>query len=174
MKINKILVVATLFLAIISNAQISKGNWMMGGSGSLGNYNTKSSGVEDKGTYLNLYPNVGYFLIDKLVVGVNAQLNVQTKFDTGFGLGPYARYYLLEKEKTINVFSELSYYFRGGNGNGDAKFETFNVKAGTVFFLNSSVGFEVALNYLNSKSNQDYQNSNIYLGVGFQLHLEKK
>lgn len=174
MKINKILVVTVLFFSIVSSAQISKGNWMMGGSGSFGNYKTKSLGAENSGNYLNLYPNVGYFFIDKLAFGINASLNVQTKFNTSYGLGPYVRYYFLEKNKSFNVFSGLNYYFQTGNGNGDAKFETINIKAGTVFFLNSSVGLEIALNYSNQKSNQDYQSNNVYLGVGFQIHLEKR
>ena len=174
MKINKILFIATLFVAFTSNAQIEKGNWMMGGSGSFGSYKTQSLGLEEKGTYLNLYPNIGYFFIDKLVVGANALLNAQRRLDTGFGIGPYIRYYYLEKEKTINVFSELSYYFQTSDGKYSAKFETFNIKAGTVFFLNSSVGIEIALNYSNKKSNQDYQSNGIYLGAGFQIHLEKK
>ena len=44
----------------------------------------------------------------------------------------------------------------------------------TVFFLNSSVALEVALNYLNHKVNDGTQNNTIYLGVGFQIHLEKE
>jgi len=174
MKINKILFIATLLVVFASNAQIEKGNWMMGGSGSFGNYNTKSLGVENKGTYLNLYPNIGYFFIDKLAVGTNALLSVHTVYSTGYGIGPYVRYYFLEKEKPINVFSELSYNFQTSDGSNDAKFQTFNIKAGTVFFLNNSVGIEVALNYINKKSNLDYLSNNIFLGVGFQIHLERE
>ncbi|MFY7883617.1 MAG: hypothetical protein ACOVOV_02090 [Dolichospermum sp.] len=176
MKINKILVVATLFIAFASNAQISKGNWMMGGSGAFGNSKVTSIGAEDTGFYLNLYPNVGYFFIDKLAVGTNASLVMafQQKSTSAWGIGPYVRYYFLEKEKAINVFSELSYYAERRNDTDDLKFNNYNIKAGTVFFLNSSVGIEVALNYLNLSTNQDFENERFYLGVGFQIHLERE
>lgn len=56
----------------------------------------------------------------------------------------------------------------------NAKAENINIKAGTVFFLNSSVALEVALNYVNKKVNESTQNNIIYLAVGFQIHLEKE
>jgi hypothetical protein len=56
----------------------------------------------------------------------------------------------------------------------DSKLENFNVKAGAVYFLNSSVGLEVALNYLNQKTTGDIKNRAVFLGIGFQIHLEKE
>jgi hypothetical protein len=50
----------------------------------------------------------------------------------------------------------------------------FKIKAGAVYFLNSSVGLEASLNYLNQKSNNDSTNNAVFLGVGFQIHLEKE
>lgn len=174
MKINKILFAATFFFIITSNAQITKGNWMMGGSGSFGSFNTTSLGTNGKGTYLNLNPNFAYFFTDKLAIGTTARLNVLSKFSSTIGFGPYARYYFLKTEKVVNVFSEVSYNILEGTGDGDAKFETFNLKAGTVYFLNSSVGIEAVLNYSNQKSNLDYQSNEIFLSLGFQIHLERK
>lgn len=176
MKINTILLIATFLITIATSGQISKGNWMMGGTGAFGNSKVTSLGAEDTGFYLNLYPNVGYFFIDKLAVGTNASLVLafQQKSAGAWGVGPYVRYYFLEKEKTINVFSELNYYAERRSDSDDLKFNTFNIKAGTVLFLNSSVGIEVALNYSTQKTNQNFENRAIYLNVGFQIHLEKK
>lgn len=176
MKINKILFITTFFFAMVSNAQISKGNWMMGGTGAFGNSKVTSLGAEDNGFYLNLYPNVGYFFINKLAVGTNASLLLafREKHSAAWGIGPYVRYYFLEKEKAINVFSELNYYAERRSKTDDLKFNTFNIKAGTVFFLNSIVGIEVALNYSTQKTNQNFEKRGIYLNVGFQIHLERE
>ena len=174
MKINKILVLATLFVAFASNAQIDKGNWMIGGSGNFGSFNTKSLGVNNKGTYVNLNPNVAYFFINNLAIGATARLNISPQTNDALGFGPYARYYFLQNDKLLNVFSEVSYSIFEGTGKGDFKFKTLNIKAGTVYFLNSSVGIEAALNYSNEKSNFDYRSNNIFLSFGFQIHLEKK
>ena len=48
MKINKILFIATLFVAFTSNAQIDKGNWMMGVSANFGNYKSTSCEIKEK------------------------------------------------------------------------------------------------------------------------------
>ena len=174
MKINKILFIATLFVAVTSNAQIEKGNWMMGGSAGLSNYESKSVGFSQEGTNIYISPNVGYFLIDKLNLGASALLSFYNPGATKtYGISPYVRYYFLEKEKQINLFSEVGYGFQK-QIHSSTTLQTFNLKAGTVIFLNSSVGLEVALNYTNSKQNSDFQTRLIFLGIGFQIHLEKE
>jgi hypothetical protein len=174
MKINKILFIATLFVAITSNAQIEIGNWMMGGSGGISNYKSKSVGYSQEGTNIFISPNVGYFLIDKLNLGASVSLSFYNPSATKtYGLSPYVRYYFLEKEKQINLFSEVGYGFQK-QIHSSATLQTFDLKAGTVIFLNSSVGLEVTLNYKNSKNNLDYQTRLLFLGIGFQIHLEKE
>jgi len=174
MKINKILFIVTFLIICTANAQIEKGNWMMGGSGNFGSFNTTSLGVNNKATYVNLNPNVAYFFIDNLALGANARLNISSQTSEAIGFGPYARYYFLKNDKLLNIFSEVSYSIFEGTGKGDFKFKTLNIKAGTVYFLNSSVGIEAAINYSNEKSNYDYHSNNIFLSFGFQIHLEKK
>lgn len=178
MKTNKLYLLVIILFSIISNAQIIKGNWMMGGAASFShNKRTDYTGTSEL-TSLDVTPNVGYFFIDKLAVGASAIFRyVITDENNNFnyGIGPFVRYYFLEKEKPLNIFSEVSYGFEKVN-NGNPKIENFNVKAGVVYFLNSSVGIEAALNYLNQKySDAMYNgtNNSIYLGVGFQIHLEK-
>jgi hypothetical protein len=174
MKINKFFFIVNLLFAFASIAQIKKGNWMMGGSASFSSSKSTQSGIDiPEKIRFSLSPNIGYFVIDKLAVGSSAQLGTETGTETGFGLGPFVRYYFLEKEKPINFFSEASYsFFRYVHNT--AKYDSLNIKAGAVYFLNNSVGLEVALNYLNQKNNLDYKNNSIYLGVGFQIHLERE
>lgn len=178
MKINKILFIATLFVAINSNAQINKGNWMMGGTGSFGNFKTTDGESNSESTTIAISPNIGYFFIDKLSIGIAGQFNYtfpkgDSKTISSNNISPFIRYYFLEKEKQINFFSEARYEIIRMS-NSDFKADTFLIKAGTVFFVNSSVGIEVALNYSTQKSNQNFENRAIYLNVGFQIHLEKE
>jgi hypothetical protein len=179
MKINKILFIATLFVAITSNAQIDKGNWMMGGSGSFSNYKSKSGGnTISETTSLSVRPNIGFFVMDKLAVGSGIGFlfffpKGPVKSPTYYDISPFVRYYFLKKEKQINIFSETSYGIELNSLNSNTS-QRLNLKAGTVFFLNGSVGIEVALNYSSQKDNQDSLNRGIYLNVGFQIHLEKE
>jgi len=174
MKINKILFIVILLVTFALNAQIDKGNWMMGGSAGISNYKSKTGEFSQEGTNIFISPNVGYFLIDKLNLGASVLLSFYNPSATKtYGLSPYVRYYFLEKEKQINLFSEAGYGFQK-QIHSSTTLQTFYLKAGTVIFLNSSVGLEVALNYSNSKQNSDYQTRLIFLGIGFQIHLEKE
>lgn len=178
MKINKILFIATLLITFTSNAQIDKGNWLMGGSGSFGNYKIRNGDDSFKSTQIAINPNIGYFIIDKLAFGISAQLNFSFYTDgsptyKSYNISPFLRYYFFENEKKINIFSEVNYEILRIN-NDVLKQDKFKLKAGAVIFLNSSVGIEVALNYSKQKTNQDYENRAIYLDVGFQIHLERE
>jgi hypothetical protein len=155
-----------------SYSQVTKGYWLMGGNGNAGTFNeTNTDGNKRKGTFLNLNPNIGYFFVDNLAVGLSGQIITKTNILPAYGVGPFVKYYFLKEDKAINVFSELSYYsFFYEN----YKLSTLNIQAGTAFFLNNSVALEVSLNYNNSIDKFDNKESQINLGVGFQIHLEKK
>ncbi|WP_157485516.1 hypothetical protein [Flavobacterium sp. ACAM 123] len=151
---------------------------MMGGSGAIGNFKTTSGESSSTSTSLTISPNIGYFFIDKLSVGLAGQFNYvfpkgDSKTIISNNVSPFIRYYFLEKEKQINVFSEARYEIIRMS-NIDLKADTFLIKAGAVFFVNSSVGIEVALNYSTQKTNRNFENRAIYLNVGFQIHLEKE
>ena len=178
MEIKNIFFITILFIVFTSNAQIEKGNWMMGGSGSFGNYKITNKDDSFSSTQIGINPNIGYFIIDKLAFGALVQVNFSfyTQGNPTYSsnaISPFVRYYFLENDKTINIFSQGSYEILRINHN-EVKQDKFKLKAGAVFFLNSSVGIEVALNYSKQKTNQDYENRAIYLDVGFQIHLEKE
>jgi hypothetical protein len=185
MKINKFYLIAIILFSLASNAQITKGNWMMGGAAAFSHNKNTIYGKTSEGTVLSIAPNVGYFFIDKLAVGTSGRLtytiakNGDNLSDTNYfnyGIGPFVRYYFLEKEKPLNIFSEISYGFEKINQT-DTNLENFNAKVGAVYFLNNSVGIEVALNYLSQKFDDGMQNgtnNNLFLGIGFQIHLEKE
>jgi hypothetical protein len=112
------LITLSVFLLTKADSQITKRNWMIGGSGSFrsSKYETTNS-VYQKQILLNLSGNVGYFIIDKLPVGLKPVYErIEAKgFDRTvvnvYALGPYARYYFLPSDKYVNIFSELSYQY---------------------------------------------------------------
>lgn len=174
MKINSILLIVILCVSFASNAQIDKGNWMMGGGAAFSSYKNQSEGTSSKATGFQIHPIIGYFVIDNVAVGASAQFAfINNLNNNSYGIGPFVRYYLLKKEKPINIFSEARYEYSVLKLL-NAQTENFNVKLGTVYFLNDSVGIEVALNYSTQKSNQNIENQAIYLNVGFQIHLERE
>ena len=169
------LIVFTTVLTV--NAQITKGNWMVGGDAYFASKNYDSGATKDITNEIRINPNLGYFFIDNLVGGLQTNLSF-TNSDPGnnrtknhsLGFAPFARYYFLESSKRINIFTEANYSFSFGktqNWNG------YGLKAGTVMFLNASVGIEFSLNYTDtSRKSDDFKIKTFLVGLGFQIHLE--
>ena len=184
----KLIFTLTLFSFLTSNAQITKGNWMMGGNigfdySKRDNKNNTSGGTvittNDQGAFLiSLEPNIAYFIRNKFAIGtsisyVNGFIE-GTKINSdgmNLGINPFLRYYFLDAEKDYNIFLEPSYnqFISKGLGNGNG----FSLKTGFSYFLNSSVAIETILKYFKS-SNDDFNSNKIYFGFGFQIHLEKE
>jgi hypothetical protein len=185
----------SMFLFTVSvNAQITKGNWMVGGNASFSSQETYSNkGMKDNISQktVQLKPNLGYFLIDKFAIG--ARLGYEGTFfeDYGYGatksnsffVGPFVRYYFLKPEKVVNVFVENSYtlgetYYRGAieYQNNSRLEKTYSFMAGPVVYFNSSVSMEFTLQYSSTdiKSEEvDLTNNKFQVGLGLQIYLEK-
>lgn len=184
---KKVLLLAVFVsaLALISNSQITKNNWLVGGSGKISSSKQIIYSTEVKGLNVALSPNVGYFFIDKLAGGIRAQLAINrvessagTTRTTQVGAGPFIRYYVLDKLNQINLFADASYKYSrfSGNSGGDPNHtNTFTISAGPVIYFNSSVGLELTANYeyLKSRDTQTRQTT-FFLSIGFQVHLEKE
>jgi hypothetical protein len=180
MKKTKIIAFLLLASALAANAQITKGNWMVGGSG---DFTTNKSSNGGTSNIVNLSPNIGYFVIDKLSFGTLFNYNLSNskykdskiKSET-MSAGPFVRYYLLNPEKSTNIFLDSSYYF---SLKKEDKSTSFSTKIGASFFLNSSVALETSLKY--TRRNSKYYNAilpdsytdGFTLGIGVQIHLEK-
>src|SRR6478735_9655893 len=119
-----LLLLTASFLMNTSFGQLQKGTWLVGGNGMYRVYKTKEDGklissVRD----LSVLPNLGYFVIDKLATGLTLSgLFVNAKYpqpdgttlstkQQQIGAGPFARYYLLGAENTINVFSSAGAFY---------------------------------------------------------------
>ncbi|NDP26606.1 MAG: hypothetical protein GZ087_04145 [Flavobacterium sp.] len=187
MKILKIFFITTILFSLSANSQITKNNWMMGGNITFSNSVSSpddNSSSEGKSNSIDFSPNIGYFIINKLSIGTLYQyISTVSKYEGGkseyksSNIGPFVRYYLLNPEKTANIFLETSYNFSTMKENNNTVFAS---KLGAVYFLNSSVGFELMFKYsINKyKYNTDLipnsTSKGLTVGLGFQIHLEKE
>ncbi len=181
MKTIKLIFIAIIFFTINTNAQITKGNWMVGGSASLKAYKSENvtNGSIENYNYITLYPDFGYFIIDKFAVGVASEFEY-TRFDgganaKGYYVGPFARYYFLKPEKTVNVFGQVNFGYGETINYQNSKFpfRDYGFKAGTAIFFNTSVALEMALEYNKANVNSTLDTNFYQFVIGLQIHLEK-
>lgn len=172
--------------------QITQGNWLAGGTGKFYSFTSQYSSAtysnEASYTQIDLSPNFGYFVVDKLAFGIKPTFSsIRGEVTTVGGLstnvqrywiGPFGRYYFLDEGKQANIVTDVSYQFglfNAGGQKGDLK--TFSAMAGPVIFFNSSVGLELLLGYSYSKEDvEGYQKETrkgFQVSIGFQIHLEK-
>jgi hypothetical protein len=183
---RKTTIMAILLFSSLANAQITKGNWMVGGSGNFTNYKStfqsNNSEVTNTGNGINISPNLGYFVIDNFALGTAVGFNYSNPSGANnnshsYGISPFVRYYFRKSEKIINPFLQTSYGFSKGkseNG-GSNKSSGYTIKGGSAFFLNSSVALELTIEY-NSSINNPFNRQYDYFttGIGLQIHLEKE
>lgn len=189
MKTFKIFFGITLLSFLTSNAQITKGNWMVGGSSSFSNkesYQHKNPNSSKlKFSEFELNANLGYFFIDNLQMGLKMGYNNymfssyggQDRFS--LKLGPYSRYYFLKPEKLVNLYIDGSYFFGKksiASGEIQDNLNGFSISAGPTIFFNSSVAMELGINYSSTKfiGTNGYTENNLQFNLGFQIFLEKK
>ena len=182
MKKIAVLSIVILFLSFKSNGQLKKGNWLIGGNARLSFQKETIFSSEARGFNFNISPDVGYFFIDKLAGGSKFSLFYNkvafsggVSKSTKFGIGPFLRYYFLNIDKRVNLFAESTYeYSHSFNSSGPMGNENvFTFSAGPVIYFNSSVGIEFTLNYELFRREGGTSAKTFYLGIGFQIHLEK-
>ncbi len=176
-KLFKTLFIATLLFTMTANAQITEGNWMVGGNASFANSSAKTEdGFTQSSTGIRIAPNIGYFITDKFALGLKTSLGY-SKSDGGSGIGygggPFARYYFLNPERIVNLFAEADYRFgtTKSQGTDSTSSSSYSFKAGPAIFFNSSAALELAL-YYNSSTLDKTVFNDYGLSIGFQIHLE--
>lgn len=186
MKRNTFFLCLLLVVVQATNAQLSKGNWLVGGSGSFSSTQYKSTaGTQSTGYDIKLSPNVGYFIAEKFATGLKVSFGrsggkaigtstYSTYTDASFG--PFLRYYLLSADRQFNILTEGIYQYglEGGNREKNSK-NTFSLAAGPVIYFNESVGLELLIGYSSFKYlDFDGRNNTIQFSLGLQVHLEKQ
>lgn len=169
-------------LANITNAQITKRNWLVGGTASISSLKSNSdANVHYKQTTIQISPMVGYFIKDKFVAGLKPSIisgnNSIANSNVIFNVGPFARYYFLDKQKVGNIYSEVSYSYGtiSNSGQSSQHLNNFSISFAPVIFFNTSVALEFPITYTLSKV-KGFAGSNTELkfGAGFMFHLEKE
>lgn len=208
MKTQHYFKVLFLVLTLNSFAQLDKKTWLVGGNLSFDSY--KRENTNYYGSYSN--PNIvidkykintfnitskfGYFIIDKLALGVTpSYIHTESrqndssisKFNS-LVIGPFVRYYFLKKDKPYNVFTDASCqmgYVSYPSVDMPLKspITKYSAMAGVEFFFNSSAGVELLAGYNFQKQNGDrtsnggfisqYEEKGFKIAIGFQLHLQK-
>jgi hypothetical protein len=181
---NKIftLIFCTL-LAINLKAQITKKSWLVGGNVGFSSSTTEVGQTSSTQGNVRLTGNLGYFVIDKLAIGLQPDMILSFFKDVDgdrnmgsyYSLGPFLRYYLLPVEKLTNIFIQSS-YSAGIIKIADletASDHQFSFSAGPEIFLTPSAGLQLSIGYVIRNSNdRGYSRVKILqIEAGFQFHF---
>lgn len=169
---KKMIVVAVLGLigTQFANAQVKKGNILLGGTVAVGTSSDKTEGVDGKttSTSFEISPKVGYAVSDKWVVGVfaNTEFNnsksitdVKTKSNS-IAPGIFVRNYHNIGESKFAFFGEANVSYAFGStevaGTKTNKFNTIdaNVVPGIAYFVTKRFNVEGVfggINFVNRK-----------------------
>jgi len=180
-----LLIIISCFSVKNINGQITRGNWLVGGSASFSQkkYSIVTNAIY-KQTNLQITPSAGYFLIDKFAVGLNPSLEYEKvslgpNTNTIITVGPFIQYYFLEADRIFNLFAQVSYGYGGNTVKVQGRRQGFNINTflfsgGPVLYFNTSVGLEFTINYSATKFvGVKGANDDLSYGIGFQIHLEK-
>jgi hypothetical protein len=173
-----------LFFLINVHSQLERKTWLVGGNAS---FNTdKNSSTDDRSTLIQVKPNIGYFFWDKISFGLNINYAFQRDSYNGHGInthsldiGPFMRYYFLNKDNLLNLFLEGNYAYGTYKTSGfypisDGRQTEYSILTGTVLYFNSSIGLEFTVGYYSNKDiTQDITDNGLQVGMGFHVHLKK-
>ena len=165
-----------------ASAQLAKGTWLLGGncSYSATKFNLPGGGLSSTNGALSINPNIGYFLLDKFVLGLKPGYerisvgDVIKQVNNTYKTGSFARYFFLPIEKQTNVFGEASYqygYSKARNG-GSTNINILSGNVGMAAFLNTSVALELSLGYSYYVYDNDPALRSVVAGIGLQFYLD--
>jgi hypothetical protein len=180
-KIVGALIILCLFAAEKSNAQLERGNAIVGADVANFNIGLKKGSQ----THISITPKAAWMLNSNLAVGgyvdfdlVSQKIAGTTYTSTAYGIGALARYYI--NDPRVNILRSGRWFFEGNAG-----FEGTNVKNGNstnglglgigpgyAYFITKNIAFEGLLKF---NENVGFGNttstSNLNLGLGFQIYL---
>ncbi len=176
-------ILAIAGLATTANAQIQKGNWMVGSSLLSSNFGLNTGG----GYSIALQPKGAYFVEDNVAVGGYVNLGISkvtngspTRFD--YGVGALGRYFLSPGEKGVdNLLNHGRWFFEGNVGIGGSSVESgnsttgldFGVGPGYSYFITPNIGLEGLVKYQGQAGfGNEGLNSNITFNVGFSIYFQ--
>jgi outer membrane protein len=142
-----------------------------------------TSNIDYKMYDITTSPNIGYFLVDNMAIGLNIPLSY-TKYNnlinltsTSFGIGLFYKYY---SDKGLFITVKGGFNFgnqKSGSGSDDTKISGFYISpgAGYAYFIHQRVSLEAGVFYEYHNTQYrggSYSETNCYLlQIGFQIFL---
>jgi len=172
-------------------AQFNQGNFLVGGSSSLGigfdTEKSKSNGstsTDGKTTSFSLQPAAGYFFMDNLAVGAGLGLSTSTykpdgsdsKFtSSSITLSPFARYYFdkIYVQGAFQFGSQKSEFSSGSSSEtSNEAISGWSLAGGYAIMLNESVALEPQVGYQSiAYKDKDSDNKDISSGLFIRLGI---
>ncbi|KMQ62545.1 hypothetical protein ACM40_09705 [Chryseobacterium sp. BLS98] len=175
-------ILAATGLTATANAQIQKGNWMVGTSLLSSNFGLNTGGGYD----IALQPKAAYFVNDNVAVGGYVDLGIKkvtngSPTDFTYGVGALGRYFLSPGEKGVdNLLHHGRWFLEGNVGIGGRSVENgdsttgldFGAGPGYSYFITPNIGLEGLVKYRGRAGfGSEGLNSNITFNVGFSLYF---
>jgi outer membrane protein len=202
---KKLLLAGAVAFFGLSNAQMTKGDWVISGNTGAGFNNVtttiKANGESVDGPKVSTFsvtPSVGYFVIDKLAVGIDLGfLTATTKYEglksttTSFSVMPTATYYFTNSSKLV-PFLGAGIGYASAKNKGEADFmgisdETttdglaWKVKGGVTYMVTQSLGINLGVSYDQFSNKETYNNVDVKthvntfgVNVGFSYFIKAK
>lgn len=182
MNMKKSLAILTTLLIVYSttNAQIQKGNVMVGGDISQLDLSLNSG----HNFTFNLDPKAAWFIQDNIAIGGYVNFGLATAkgagSDISYGIGPLARYYI--NDPKVNPLRHARFFLEGNVGiegrNPHVGDNTnglgLGIGPGLAYFITPNIGLEALLKYRGIVGfGSNPTSSDITLGFGFQIYLPK-
>lgn len=175
---KKLILAAAIGLFGLTNAQIQKGNYMIGGELASANF-----GLNDGGGYdLGITPQAAYFVEDNWAVGPYVDLGFSgtdggpTAFK--YGVGALSRYYFSPGEAGIDSLLKHGRFFVEGkagiggttisDGGASANGLDLGFGPGYTYFVTKNIGLDASLMY---KGNLGFGNRGTTSNIAFRLGL---
>ena len=174
-----LLLAAFGFAATMADAQINKGQFMVGGNANFQTSKVEDASDDSRITTINFNPNIGYFFIDNLAGGLRLSVSSYKEKgeDEGFtslSASPFIRYYFLPATEKVNLFADASFGIGTLGSDNKESFNQFSISAGPAVFLTPNTALEFSIGY-NSVGGDAYGGDKRYntigLNIGFQIHL---
>ncbi|MEJ5104191.1 outer membrane beta-barrel protein [Chryseobacterium sp. MYb328] len=195
---KKLLLASAIVLFGLSNAQMTKGDWVISGNTGMGFNNiattVKVGGKSTDSPKVNMFsitPSVGYFVIDKLAVGIDlGYVNRTTKYDdvkstnSTFSVMPTATYYFTNSSKLVPFLGAGIGY---GSNKEKASFSgirngiydpiliqdtetttdglAWKVKGGVTYMATSSLGINLGISYDQFSSKETIMNTEVKTNI---------
>ncbi|MCQ4141981.1 MULTISPECIES: OmpW family outer membrane protein [Chryseobacterium] len=181
---KKLLLAGAVALFGLSNAQMTKGDWVISGNTGIGFNNmetkTKVNGQTFDGTKVSTFavtPSVGYFVIDKLAVGIDLGFTSVTTKDNGdkntvssFSVMPTATYYFANSSKVVPFLgagigyasSKTKETISGTSTDFTADGLAWKVKGGVTYMATQSLGINLGVSF------DQFSNKETYFGTEFK------